>query len=196
MTRHWILFGGLILFSFTSAFAQSSKETSFQNTVKTVIQKLANRDSTGLSKYVDPKIGIYILYRIGVQDNFKKYHSISFRDSAYPNAPFYENVILTKLEYTALPTFDCATAKWSKYGSFVDTNKVDQLLSRTSRRLVLYKKQKISQKTIQSFTDLESRSRRIVVANKSGRDLVIYLTFANNKWYLTIIDKITTDCSV
>src|SRR6478672_2599981 len=125
------------------ANAQSPKETNFQNTVKAVVQKLANRDSAGLSKFIDTTEGVYILYRIGVQDQYKQYKTVNFKDSAYPNAPFYEQVKITKLEYSTLPTFDCAKSKWNKYGSFVDTTKTDQLLSKTARRLVLYKKKKI-----------------------------------------------------
>ena len=106
-----------VLLMFPSlAIAQSTKELNFQNTAKTVVQRLVSRDSAGLNKLIDTTIGVYILYRIGVQDNYKQYRSINFKDSAYPNAPFYEDVKLTKLEYASLPTFDCATSKWKKYG--------------------------------------------------------------------------------
>ena len=186
----------VLLISPALAAAQSPKEMNFQNTAKAVVQKLATRDSAGLSKFIDTTVGVYILYRIGVQDQYKQYKRVNFKDSAYPNAPFYDEVKLTKLEYSPLPAFDCAKSKWNKYGSFVDTTKTDQLLSKTARRLVLYKKKKITPKAIQSLIELESRSRRIIVANKSGKDLVFYLTLINNKWYLTMIDKITTDCSV
>lgn len=54
----------------------------------------------------------------------------------------------------------------------------------------------ISEKTISKFTALEIKSRRIVLANNNGNELILYLTYLNNKWILTIIDKATCDCSV
>jgi len=174
--------------------AQSPKETSFQAAIKDVVQQLAKRDSVGLLKYTDKAVGVYILYRIGVQDHIKHIQRIGFSDSNYPHAPFYDAVHITKLNYATLPVFDCN--KWTKTGTFVDTNRIDRLLSKTARRWNLYQKKKIPQKTIDSYLNLESLSRRVVIADKNGNDLIFYLSFINNKWYLTMIDKITTDCSV
>ena len=49
---------------------------------------------------------------------------------------------------------------------------------------------------INEFYNLENISRRIVIANNNSNDLIIYLSFINNKWVLTVIDKATCDCSV
>ena len=173
---------------------QSPTEISFQTTAKDIVQKLAKRDSAGLVKYIDKTLGVYILYRIGVQDDIKHVQRIGFSDSSYPHVPFYDAVRITKLSYSSLPTFDCM--KWTKTGTFVDTTRIDRLLSKTARRWNLYQKKKIPQKTIDSYLNLESLSRRVIIADKNGNDLIFYLSFINNKWYLTMIDKITTDCSV
>ena len=185
---------GLLFFSPCVLHAQSFKEASFENTAKLVVQKLAQRDSAGLAKYVDNTTGVYILFRIGVQDDYKRYSKIGFHDSAYPNAPFYNKVRYSKIKYSVVPTYDCN--KWTKTGTFADTTITDHLLSKTARRLNLYLKRKIPPKTISSFVALESVSRKIVIADNNGNDLIFYLSYINNKWYLTIIDKITTDCSV
>ena len=174
--------------------AQSSKENDFKIAANAIVQKLAKRDSVGLLKYIDKNTGVYILFRIGVQDDYKKYSRIGFSDSNYPKAPFYDGIRMSRLNYENLPSYDCN--KWSKTGVFVDTNRIDRLLSKTARRLNLYRKKNIPQKTIESLMDLESKSRRIVIADNKGNELIFYLTFLNNKWYLTIIDKLTTDCSV
>lgn len=49
---------------------------------------------------------------------------------------------------------------------------------------------------INEFYNLENKSRRIVIANNNQNELIIYLSFIGNKWVLTIIDKVTCDCSV
>ena len=155
---------------------------------------LSKRDSLTLSKYVDKKIGIYILNRIGVFDTYEHFPTLGFSDNTYPNTPFYDNVKLTILKYSKLPTYDCE--KWTKIGTFVDTTRTDHLLSKIAKDINKEFKGKVSIKTINEFYNLENKSRRIVINDNSTNELIIYLSFINNKWVLTIIDKATCDCSV
>jgi hypothetical protein len=53
----------------------------------------------------------------------------------------------------------------------------------------------VSASKINVYTNLENKSRRIVIAENSGNELIIYLSYINKKWVLTIIDKVTSDCS-
>lgn len=155
---------------------------------------LAKRDSAALSKYIDRKTGVYILNRIGVVDIYDHFKTLGFSDTTYPNAPFYNGVKLTSLNYAKLPTFDCK--KWTKTGTFVDTTRTDHLLSKIAKNLNKELKRKIPVKTINEFYNLENKSRRIVIADNNWNELIIYLSFISNKWVLTIIDKATCDCSV
>jgi hypothetical protein len=180
--------------SVTLSFGQSSKEQGFIWTLKKVVTALSNRDSVTLSKYIDKKIGVYILNRIGVVDTYGRSSTIGFSDTRYPNAPFYDKVKLTPLKYSKLPTFDCE--KWTKTGTFVDTTRTDHLLSKIAKNLNKEIKGTVSDKKINEFYGLENKSRRIVIADNGGNELIIYLSFINNKWVLTIVDKATCDCSV
>ena len=155
---------------------------------------LSKRDSVTLAKYVDKHIGIYILNRIGVIDTYKHSATLGFTDATYPNVPFYDSVRLTTLKYSSLPTYNCE--KWTKNGTFVDTTRTDHLLSIITRGLNKEIKEKVSAKKINAYYNLENKSRRIVIADKGGNELIIYLSFINSKWVLTIIDKATCDCSV
>ena len=187
----------IIIITFLSAtlsFGQSSKEQDFVWTLKKVVTALSNRDSGTLSKYIDKKTGVYILGRIGIIDNYGHFPAIGFSDSAYPNAPFYDKVKLTPLRYSKLPTFDCV--KWTKTGTFVDTTQIDHLLSKIAKGLNKEIKRTVPENKINEYYDLENRSRRIIIANNNGNELIIYLSFIKNKWVLTIIDKATCDCSV
>ena len=184
----------ILLFSTTLSFGQLSKEEDFGKTLKLVVTALVNRDSVTLAKYTDKKIGIYILNRIGVYDTYDHFSTLGFGDTSYPNAPFYDNVRLTPLKYSKLPTFDCE--KWTKTGTFVDTTQTDHLLSKIAMRRNKDSMKMVSKKQIAEFYTLENKSRRIIIAANNWNELIIYLSFINDKWILTIIDKATCDCSV
>ena len=53
----------------------------------------------------------------------------------------------------------------------------------------------VPQEKIKEFRALEKISRKVVIADNNENDLILYLSFIRGKWVLTIIDKITTDCS-
>jgi hypothetical protein len=175
------------------SFGQSSKENNFSETLKKIVVALSRRDSATLSKYIDKGTGIYILNRIGIIDIYKHSTTLGFSDTTYPNVPFYDRVKLTPLKYSILPKFNCET--WNKTGTFVDTTHTDHLLSNIAKNLNKEFKDHASLKTINDFYKLENKSRRIVIAENNGNELIIYLSLINNKWMLTIIDKVTCDCS-
>ena len=178
----------------TLSFGQFSKEKDFLWTLKNVVTALSSRDSLTLSRYIDQKTGVYILNRIGVVDTYEHFVTLGFSDTTYPNVPFYDDVKLTALKYSKLPTFDCE--KWTKTGTFVDTTRTDHLLSIIAKNLNKEFKGRVPTKKINEFYNLENKSRRIVIAANNWNELIIYLSFINNKWVLTIIDKATCDCSV
>jgi hypothetical protein len=91
--------------------------------------------------------------------------------------------------------WDCDKEVWSKTGLFVDTTKTNHLLSKICKDRNKYRPDNIPNKTIQYFYDLENDSRRIVLNDKNGIELVFYLTYLNGKWVLTIIDNVSSDCS-
>lgn len=193
IVKHFLIIITL-LFSTTVSFGQLSKEEDFAKTLRLVVTALSRRDSVTLARYTDKRFGIYILNRVGVYDTYDHFSTLSFGNTAYPNAPFYDKVRLTPLKYSKLPTFDCE--KWTKTGTFVDTTKTDHLLSQIATRQNKDSLKKISKKQITEFYSLENKSRRIIIAANNWNELIIYLSFINNKWVLTIIDKATCDCSV
>jgi hypothetical protein len=179
----------------TLSFGQTSKEQDFVNAVKQIVTKLSSRDSAGLSKYIDKKTGIYILYATGVRQTYLHSTTIGFSDTTFPNVPFFDDVKFSSIKYAKLPNYNCDNSKWSKTGAFVDTNKTDHLLSKSAKWLNKNFGERITTKTISKFISLESISRRIVVTDNKQNDLIFYLSYINNKWWLTIIDKATCDCS-
>lgn len=181
----------------TNSFCQSLKEQQFIKAVKDVAQKISISDSAGLSKYIQPGVGVYLIYRMGVNNSFKKFKTISFNDSSYPNLLFFHSVVkVGKIRYTSLPAYNCDDNSWSKKGVFTDTTKTDRLLSSTAKQLKREGVASISDKLISTFRLMESKSRRVVITSDDGNDFIFYLRYVNKKWFLLIVDRVTTDCSV
>ena len=191
--KHTILIA--LLFS-GSASAQrlSMKESSFQLTVGFVSVFLEKKDSVKLSRYIDKSRGIYILYTIGVSEDYRHYKTLGFSDTTYPNYPFYDGIIVSPPVYASLPTYDCEK-EWSKTGTFVDTTRTDHLLSGIAKRINEITPGRVSEYKIRQFYELENQSRRVVIVNKNTA-LIFYLSYLKDRWVLTIIDKATYDCSV
>lgn len=181
-------------FSVTACCGQPASERDFLHTLKRVVTALRFRDSATLSKHIDKKTGVYLLYRPGILDTYKHCTTLGFSDSTYPNVPFYDKVKLTTVRYTTLPVFDCE--KWTKTGTYVDTTRRDHLLSTIAKNLNKQIRGAVALKHIDEFLKLENNSRRVVIADNEDNEAILYLSLINNKWVLTIIDKVTADCSL
>lgn len=207
-----ILLFAIPIFWTSLSFGQISKEEQFVKTAMDVVHKLSESDSVSLSEFIDKKTGIYILYSAGVRrtyvHNYKINYSVPFNGNmAY--APFFERfdkVKFTKIEYSSLPNKDCeGSSKWSKTGAFVDTTKTDHSLSDIAKQLNKIQHEEnegahlgrydqeetISQKIISDCINLELKSRKIVIVENNGNSLIIFLSYIENVWRLTIIDSIS-----
>jgi hypothetical protein len=191
-------FISLLLLVNTLCFGQTTKEQKFNVTVQQIIIAFSKQDSATISKYLNKKIGLYQLDRVGVFDHYTHFKTISFSDTTYPQVLFRQskNANLLPLKYASLPTWGCDKEVWSKKGLFVDTTKIDHLLSKICKDRNKYRPDNIPNKTIQFFHDLETKSRRIVLYDNNGIELVFYLSYLNDKWLLTIIDNVSSDCSI
>jgi hypothetical protein len=177
-------------------FSQSNKEQSFQTTVNAIVNAFSKQDSAGVAEYINKDVGVYQLFRVGAFADFRHFDAVSFSDASYPQMLFQnsKNVKTLPIEYSTLPTFDCTQKTWSKNGLFVDTTKTDHLLSQICKNRNHYKVTTISAQEIQFFYDLETKSRRIVLSDDNNVELVFYLSSINDKWYLTLVDNVSSDC--
>lgn len=175
-----------------------TKEQKFKSTIEQIVTAFSKQDSIKVSHYINKEIGLYQLDRIGVFDHYNHFRTPSFSNTTYPQVLFSrsKNIKLLPLKYSSLPTFSCNKGTWSKKGLFVDTTKTDHLLSKICKDRNKNLPDSIPKKTIQFFYDLENKSRRIVLNDNSGAELVFYLSYINNKWFLTIIDNVSSDCSI
>lgn len=194
---NYLIISCFVLFQSIS-LAQSPKEQQFQQAVKEVVKAFSQQNQKALSKYVHPELGIYQLDRVGVFDHYNHLKTVSFSDQGYPQVLFTypKGVLLLPLTYGKLPSYDCEQGKWSKKGMFVDTTKTNHLLSKTCKDRNRLVPDHIPTKLINQLYELEKESRRVVVNDKKGRELIFYLSYLKGAWYWTIIDTVTTDCSI
>ncbi len=187
----------LTLFLHFSCIAQTTKEEQFKVTLHQLVIAFSKQESKIVAKYIDQKVGIYQLDRIGVYDHYNHLKTITFSDTTYPNILFKKckNVKFLTLKYAQLPTWDCDKGVWSKKGLFVDTTKKDHILSNICKQRKKYIPENIPNKLIRFFYDLENESRRVVLFDNNGIELVIYLSYLDGKWYLTMVDNVSSDCS-
>ena len=188
----------VILTSANVCFSQNDKEESFQLAVRKVIEAFSKQNNKLLSNYLSSEIGVNLIHRVGVHDTYTTFKKINFLNSTYPSTlfNFSKGIKYQPIRYATLPKFDCTKESWNKLGLYVDTTRIDHLLSSVCKDRNKYDLDHISQKTIHTFLNLENNSRRIILIDKSKKELIFYLSYSKDRWYLTIVDSATSDCSV
>jgi len=182
----------LILIPFERIQAQSEK---LDISIIEIIKAFDSKDSDKINQYIHPAYGLIVLFRRGVMDEFEKTDKIDFKNPVPEYLPYFPFKLDLKIKYQTLPTHDCDSENWNKIGLYCDTTRRDNLLSKTALNLNEYRDENIPIKKIQDFKILESKSRRIVLIDNEDGELIFYITLINNKWYLTILDRVSSDCS-
>jgi len=189
----------LLLFSSTT-FAQN-REKSFEQTVYKLIKAAREKDNKTINSLINKDYKLVTIYRIGVPDVF------SFIDSIDLNWTTdyiinYHAVEVTgadyKIQYEPLPQFECDTEKWNKPpGLYCDKNKADRVFTNAVRFYMDYEMRdnQISEKQYQLYRQLEENSRKIILLMEDGTELCFSLTWLNGKWWFTILDRVSSDCS-
>lgn len=158
------------------------------------------------SNYINKEYGVYDIHRIGVPDRFRLlskipdytdewsiYHPI-VRVKAYDKKIKEENI-----------RYDCDNNIWyfqdksnrkenidAKKGVFYSRILEYPLLSEIMNYETIEEGKEFSQKEVKKIEYIESNSVRVVDIES---EFIFYLTKINQKWYLTLIDRVTTDCS-
>jgi len=189
----------LFIFSIILLFADGGNAMSRMQppdgVVAGVVNAFGSRDAVRLNRFVHPKQGVVVIYRQGVFNVFKAVSRIDFRKPVPEYFPYPKIRGGAPLRYAALPVYDCGREAWSKTGLFCDPKHRDVLLSTMAINLKRSGLKEISQETIDRFRALEAKSVRVVLVDVNGNDLVFYLTRIGERWYLTILDRVSSDCS-
>ena len=176
-------------------YSFKSNEERLDDTIITVVKAFKGHDSITLNGLINKDIGLIVLFRRGIPDEFSRTDKVDFKKPIPEYLPYFDFLTDYKIKFEPLPVFDCDSMKWSKPGLYCDTIHIDHLLSTIAQNLEDFKGEKIEDSEIEKFKEIENNSRRIVLTDKNEGELVFYLTLIENKWYLTIIDRVTSDCS-
>jgi len=200
----------LILNIFLSGFLTNSycqkanipqNEQQFINTCKKIGQALISKDLKTLNSYVNKNTGAYVLYGLGAYGGCLHLTKIVSDTSLFSLNEYYDSIPFKtdRLKFENKPIyFTCSgddenkSYQWNKEGSFIDiSNKhkpISHLMhfwSQSDLGFELSTSEKIRIKNI------EKNMRKVVC---TAADTIFYMSFINNKWYLTIIDQLETDC--
>lgn len=182
----------LILIPFERIQAQSDK---LDKSIIEIIKAFDSKDADKINQYIHPHYELIVLFRRGIMNEFEKTDKIDYKNPVPEYLPYFPFKIDLKIKYQTLPAFDCGSEKWSKIGLYCDTTQRDDLLSKTALNLNEFRNENIPIETIQDFKIIESKSRRIVLIDNESGELIFYITLIDNKWYLTILDRVSSDCS-
>ena len=94
--------------------------------------------------------------------------------------------------YETLPEFDCGKFEWNEMGIFTDTTTVHHQLTDIMGFLAEYEDVQYSAEEVGAMKALEANSRKVIF---TPNDLIMYVTRLNGKWYLSVVDIATLDCS-
>jgi len=183
----------LSIIALISSGCGQSQETnkSLEEVIIKTIKAYQNKDEKTLNKLILNDFGIAFVYRRGVMDEFDISKKISFNNPIPKYLPYDINFEIDyKINFEELPDFSCDTEEWDKpHGIYCDTTINIKILSYIAKFRNENFESNFSDAEIKKFEEIESKSHQIIVLGKKGNEFIFYLTFINNKWYLTIIDR-------
>lgn len=190
----------IILFAGTG-FSLKCRESDqlFEIAVFKVIKAFENKDAGVLNGMINKDFSLYVIHRNGTFDQYAQFDKVEFDSQEYISYVFdYSNFEFANdysVKYDELPEFSCDTEVWTKKGLFCDIDLKDNILTRTAENLRKYADADIDAGTILGFHKIEKKNRRVVLINEKGQSLIFYLAKIKKRWYLTILDRVSGDCS-
>lgn len=181
-----------ILFSFQT---KENDSKNLKENIYIIIKAFKEKDAEKINDMIHPDLKLFVLFRRGTMDEFYKTDKIDFKNPVPEYLPYFDFNADYNLKYNTLPVYNCDDEKWDKTGLYCDTVKTDHLLSKTAYELKKWRGDNIEQTTINRFKDIENKSHRIVMIDKNEGELIFYLTLIDKKWFLTILDRVSSDCS-
>ena len=147
------------------------------------------------AKYINKEFGIFDIYRIGVPDEFEILDALPLKIEDWPHMPYgaivnvEDNRKKMREEYVE---FDCGEFVYDKEGIFYSRELRYPLPSSIVAFHAKYDAQTYDDALLKKIEFLESNSIRVV---DTSSDFIFYIAKIEGKWYITLIDRVTTDCS-
>ncbi len=189
-----IIISILLLFNMSCGLLKKTQTTELEFIITDILNLAHEKNINEInSKYIKKDFGIYDIHRIGVPDRFKLLNEIPGFTQEWS---IYHAIVNVKTRNAKIKSenvqYSCDNSIWSNSGVFYDRNLKYPLLSEIITYETLTEDEEFSVEEINKVKFIEKNSIRVVDTNS---DLVFYLTNIDQKWYLTVIDRVTTDCS-
>lgn len=188
---------GVVFYFGMASSCQSPQITDdYETTIIKIIDAFRRQDDSTVNSLISKEVGLAVIYRTGVFDVYTIIDSIHFEQPVPTYFPYPQDMpIADSLDHGDLPSFDCGDMLWNKTGLFSDTTQRDNRLLQTAQNLINYRGDSISVTDIRRFQEIGQHSRRVILASNTTESLIFNLIRINNRWYLALIDRVTTDCS-
>ena len=195
--RSTLLLLSILGLCFTQAQAQSQKEIDFKKACDDVLLSISKKQASGLNTYINPTYGVFVLYRMGVPDEYQNLKKLD------GNLPFsFESQTVSapdlrkySLQYGKLPVYDCDLGSWKRKEYITDSTKRFKSISQIAAFHMKYDGVKVSKKNMDAIKYIEQNSRKVIFTGNKSAGIIFYMAYINGKWWLSILDTVTTDCS-
>ena len=156
------------------------------------VRAYASRDQAKINSLLHPELGLTVIYRSGVSDNFTTVDSMDF---AHPVPNYYPYPTLDNpyaLTFDTLPVFDCGTGEWNKEGFICDTTGHPTQLTRIALFENEFNEATYSPATLEQIANREKLSFRVIVTTKNP--LIFHVQKFQGQWYVTVLDRAYSGC--
>jgi hypothetical protein len=139
------------------------------------------------SRFINPHYGLYEVLKDNQNNNFifnKKLQIDEISDEIDSFEIKKEEVIFNCSPY------DDKYYGWNKEGVFISTN-IQPYLSNIMKEANLLKINTYSEEEIKIANNIEKTSYEVVIPY----NIVFYITKIDKQWYITLVDKVKTDCT-
>ena len=151
-------------------------------------------------KYIHPTFGFYNLYKIKSINVFtfqnqiynvkeKKREEVSHLISRVSKNKYIFKINKEDTQFKCSPLND-AYYGWTKHGLFLN-DKTNINLSSMMKKINAFEKEKYKKEDFHKVKMIEKMGYKVVLTP----EIIFYLNNIDNNWYITLIDRITTDCS-
>lgn len=152
----------------------------------------ASKDNAKANQLIHPDLGIYIIYRPGVADNFVKMDSLDFQ-SPFPS--FYAYTDLEHdfaLTFDKLPEINCDDFTWDKQGFICDTTARPQQLLRIAEFANEFNEGEYTSSDLKNLEAIGNQSFRVIITAEEA--LIFHVQNYLGKWYVNVLDRAYTNC--
>ena len=189
------IFSLLFVACSTNELSKQEKEVQRQEVSKELLSDISyilfllkQKDLDNLnSRFINPKIGLYEVYKSDIENKITFKHSYEIDEivDIIDSFEIKQEIII----FNCSPYND-AFYGWNKDGTFL-TTQIKPYLSQIIQEQNKITPNKYKTEELANIALIEKTSYELIVTN----NVIFYLTKIDNLWYITLIDKIKTDCS-